>query len=93
LRRPATDTATMIGKRYNRLTVLSEAPAKKLRIMILCRCECGTEKVIEARQVLNGKTKSCSCLHSDISRTTYRKRNFVRTRTNPLDAIDEDIVG
>ena len=92
MRYPATDTAAMIGKRYNRLTVLSEAPAKKLRIMILCRCECGTEKVIEARQVLNGKTKSCSCLQSDISRTKYRKRNPIRNRNNPLDYIDEDII-
>lgn len=88
----ATDAADMIGKRYHRLTVLGKAPISKRRIMILCRCECGTEKIIEARQVLRGSTKSCGCLQRDMSRITYRKRNIVSKWANPLDAIDEDIL-
>lgn len=56
-----------IGKKYNRLTVLSEAPftfsangRKKYRL--LCRCDCGTEKPVALHQVIHGQTKSCGCL-------------------------------
>jgi hypothetical protein len=89
----ATDSAAMIGKRYHRLTVLGKAPNSNRRIMIFCRCECGTEKVIEARQVLRGSIKSCGCLQRDIAMVKYRKRNITIKRANPLDAIDEDIIG
>ena len=84
-----TDTAAMIGNRYNRLTVLSEAGVNVNRYkMVLCRCDCGTEKEIEARVVFKGTTKSCGCLQRDMSSATYRKRG----RGNSLDAIDEDII-
>ena len=89
----ATDSANMIGKCYHRLTVLGKAPISNRRIMILCRCECGTEKTIEASHVQKGKTKSCGCLQRDITRTTYRKRNIISKWANPLDDVDEDIIG
>jgi hypothetical protein len=82
----------MIGLRYNRLTVLSLAGIDNGRGMILCRCECGAEKVIEARRVRKGLTKSCGCLQRDMSRSRNRRWQMMRT-SNPLDFIDEDIVG
>jgi hypothetical protein len=82
----------MIGKRYHRLTVLCDAGIKNGRKMVLCRCECETEKQIEARLVFNGTTKSCGCLQRDISRTTYRKKSSISRRANPLDDADEDIL-
>lgn len=85
-----TDIAAMIGKRYNRLTVLSGAGVNVNRYkMVLCRCDCGAEKEIEARVVFKGITKSCGCLQRDMTAATYRKRG----RGNSLDAIDEDIIG
>jgi hypothetical protein len=81
----------MIGTKHNRLTVLSLAGIDNGRGMILCRCECGAEKVIEARRVRKGLTKSCGCLQRDISRSRNRRWQIMRN-LNPLDFIDEDIV-
>jgi len=88
----ATDTKSMMGKKYHRLTVLNDADTSKRQKMIVCRCECGKEKEIEARLVFHGKTKSCGCLQNDIARVGYRKRNPISKRANPLDQIDEDII-
>ena len=93
MRRP-TDIAAMIGKRYNRLIVLADAGINPSKYkIVLCRCDCGTEKTIEAGRVQKGKTKSCGCLQHDIAMVKYRKRNIAAKRANPLDAIDEDIIG
>ena len=81
----------MIGTKHNRLTVLSLAGIDNGRGMILCRCECGAEKVIEARRVRKGLTKSCGCLQRDMSRSRNRRWNIMRA-SSPLDRIDEDII-
>lgn len=82
----------MIGQKYNRLTVLSLAGIDRGRGMVLCRCACGAEKIIEARRVRKGLSKSCGCLQRDMSRSRHRRWHMMRN-SNPLDFIDEDIVG
>jgi hypothetical protein len=81
----------MIGLRYARLTVLGSAGIKNNRGMLLCRCECGAEKVIEARRVRKGLTKSCGCLSREISKSRHRRWNILRG-SSPLDSVDEDII-
>ena len=81
----------MIGTKHNRLTVLSWAATSRGRGMVLCRCDCGAEKVIEARRVRKGLTKSCGCLQRDISRSRHRRWNIMRA-SSPLDSVDEDII-
>ena len=81
----------MIGTKHGRLTVLSLAGTNKGRGMVLCRCDCGAEKVIEARRVRKGLTKSCGCLQRDMSRSRHRRWNIMRA-SSPLDRIDEDII-
>ena len=81
----------MIGLRYARLTVLSLAGSSRGRGMILCRCECGAEKVIEARRVRKGLTKSCGCLSREISKSRNRRWKILRG-SSPLDSVDEDII-
>ena len=81
----------MIGTKHNRLTVLSLAGIDKGRGMIRCRCECGAEKVIEARRVRKGLTKSCGCLSREMSKARYLQYRSYRN-SSPLDAIDEDII-
>ena len=81
----------MIGTKHNRLTVLSLAGIDKGRGMIRCRCECGAEKVIEARRVRKGLTKSCGCLSREISKSRHRRWNILRG-SSPLDSVDEDII-
>ena len=81
----------MIGLRYARLTVLSSAGTNRGRGMILCRCACGAEKIIEARRVRKGLTKSCGCLSREMSKSRHRRWNILRG-SSPLDSIDEDII-
>lgn len=59
----------MIGKTYGRLMVIDEADrqpnGKNLLRAFLCRCECGTEKIIAASNLSTGRTKSCGCLQRE----------------------------
>ena len=54
-------TEDNIGKKFNRLTVLSQFRRNK-RYFFLCRCDCGCEKEILVSSVKNGDAKSCGCL-------------------------------
>lgn len=52
----------LTGKRFGSLTVISQAKSSKSgRAMWLCRCDCGTEKIILGSSMIQGKTKSCGC--------------------------------
>lgn len=57
------------GRQFGKLTVMFEAApiddpsGKKLRAF-MCKCECGTDKVIRLAHLNHGKTKSCGCLAS-----------------------------
>ena len=41
----------------------------------ICKCECGTEKDITARQLKSGKTKSCGCLRRERAKL-FRNKCF-----------------
>ena len=56
----------LIGQKFNRLTVIDEAPSKRkpsgsIAIYWKCRCECGNEKIIEAANLKNNHSISCGC--------------------------------
>lgn len=52
-----------LGLRYGRLTVIAEAePARNHQRRWLCRCDCGTEKVVQGSNLQSGGTRSCGCL-------------------------------
>lgn len=50
-----------VGKKFNRLTILSIEEPKRGR-MAECQCECGATVNVKLSQVVNGHTKSCGCL-------------------------------
>ena len=58
----------LAGKRYGRLNVIADA-GRSLdgRVMWLCRCDCGSEKVIRGSDIKIGKTLSCGCLAAEVS--------------------------
>lgn len=61
----------LIGKRFGRLSVISESENKNGRTAWLCKCDCGNYKVICSKVLINGQTKSCGC----ISREKVKARN------------------
>jgi len=67
-----------IGKKYNRLTIISyiyrkefftvkKSGLKKKQYMYFyrCKCDCGKEKIVSLNGLLNGHIKSCGCLHKE----------------------------
>ena len=54
----------LIGKRFNRLTVLEYLEQSKWR----CRCDCGKEVITYGKYLKSGKVKSCGCFRNEQSR-------------------------
>lgn len=55
-----------IGDRFERLVVLARAenglaPGTRW----LCKCDCGSEKVVSKQNLTQGQVKSCGCLHRE----------------------------
>ena len=68
------------GQVYGRLTVIGRAEDDALRNKRwLCRCECGTEKVLPASSFVYGGTKSCGCYN--IERLKELKRTHGESKT------------
>ena len=57
----------LLGQKFNRLLVINtaEPQGKNKRIAWVCRCDCGTEKIIRAENLKNGDAKSCGCLNNE----------------------------
>jgi hypothetical protein len=81
------------GKRYGRLTVIEVTKPKFLpcgqrETQYLCKCDCGTEKIISYHDMSRGRTSSCGCLRKEGPHTThgkthdriYRIYNAMKTR-------------
>lgn len=54
------------GQKFGRLTVLKFAYIKNGNTYWNCICECGNEKIVSAKNIKHGKTKSCGCYFSEI---------------------------
>lgn len=65
------------GMRFGRLVALGYVGQNHRNScsIWLCRCDCGTEKIIESRSLLFGNSQSCGCLHRDISAAVCKRRN------------------
>lgn len=56
----------LVSKRFERLLVIGIAGRDKNgRVTWLCRCNCGVEKVIDSRHLVNNATRSCGCLNKE----------------------------
>lgn len=68
--------AINIGDKFERWTVIDYAQSNKHRAkMWMCRCDCGTERIVSANSLKNGASKSCGCYHSDIMKDVGHKAN------------------
>lgn len=64
----------LTGKRFGRLTVLEWIPSARGNARWLCRCDCGTEKVVNGKSLRNGHSKSCGCYQRE--EVSQRMRNL-----------------
>ena len=90
------DKLNLIGHKFNRLIVISEAPSNKRgRSVWLCRCDCGQSKFILGNSLMMNLVKSCGCLNNEkraerffihgMSGTKEHKswKNMIQRCTNP----------
>lgn len=76
---------SLVGQRFERWTVLSRVERTKNRATrYLCRCDCGTERLVFASNLQRGLTKSCGCLNLEVlsvrSTTHGQSRTGKRTK-------------
>ena len=69
----------LTGFRYGRLLVISKS-SEKLNDLIAwdCLCDCGRKKTATVKNLRNGSTKSCGCLHIE------RAMKHVRSNERPI---------
>lgn len=75
----------LIGHKFGRWTVLDVAddrisPSGEAQKMLLCKCECGTVKSVNMKNLMRGLTKSCGCLalEKSIERSTKHGKSNTR---------------
>ncbi len=74
---------TIVGQRFHRLTVYSLAGYIHTRQQIsywLCRCDCGTFRIIARPKLQRGYTKSCGCYIAEIRGLATRTHRMTNTR-------------
>jgi hypothetical protein len=64
--------ADLMGKRFGRLVAVECIGPVGSSIAWRFLCDCGNEKIAAGTNATSGKTKSCGCLHSEVSRAHAR---------------------
>lgn len=77
-----TKMISLTGKRFGKLLVLERAESSNSgRTRWRCKCDCGSETIVDGFLLRNGKTKSCGCLK-------YSKRNgYINEKNKRLHSI------
>ena len=66
----------LINQRFGKLIVIKEAGIRKGHALCLCQCDCGKQKIVQGRLLVQAKTKSCGCLnHGDT--TPKRTKEYI----------------
>lgn len=77
------DRTSLIGKKFDRLLVLSYAGDEHIgsdnNSRWVCRCDCGNEIIVGSWKLKSGHTKSCGCYQSEKSRKRMITNNPMKT--------------
>lgn len=78
----------LTGKRFGRLQVLSFKEKHGKVHYWNCRCDCGKEVVVNGYSMIYGNSRSCGCLHDELSRERLKKQatkhGLCRTRLSSI---------
>lgn len=67
------------GRRFGRLTVIEICGRDKYgKVQYRCVCDCGNEKQVLGRHLLNGSCKSCGCLNLDVKREKSKYKGLAQ---------------
>lgn len=65
----------MVGRRFGRLTVISRHPGVTPAQWVV-RCECGTERIADGKNLRSGNTQSCGCRRTETSTRRLTKHGL-----------------
>ena len=81
----------LIGQKFGRLLVLEKGKKDKAQHQYyICKCDCGNVCEINSDNLRRGLTKSCGCLHSEITHKNTFK-DITGQKFGKLTAIDYEI--
>ena len=69
----------MVGKKFDRWTVLERRgnTDHDCHSLWLCRCDCGTTRLVRGSHLTRGKSKSCGCLRIEVTRKHGMSRTLL----------------
>ncbi len=80
----------MTGERWGRWLVLELAHCEHSGAYWLCRCDCGTVKVVSGMALRSGESQSCRCLSNELrtkhGQAGYRNKTSYRPATKEYNA-------
>jgi hypothetical protein len=80
-----------VMEKYNMLTIIKKVddlilPSGQKNKAFLCKCDCGTEKIIRKLHLIRGKIKSCGCKNRNKNGLSYhplyKVLQAIKLRTN-----------
>ena len=86
-----------VGAKFGRWTVLDtdllnpNSKAKQKVKYALCRCECGTERLVEYPRLYQGRSNSCGCIRKErVQKMNWEKGNIpINTKCGYLSVIED----
>ena len=79
----------MVGKKFNRLTILEEVGVnKRNQRMFRCLCDCGNECIAEGYEIRSGRKKSCGCIKNE-EKVENRKAEIIGKKFGRLLVVKE----
>ncbi len=71
----------LTGQKFGKLTAIKDVGRNKShKVLWLCKCECGNDKIINASSLRNGYTLSCGCLQKERAREGKTTHGMEGTR-------------
>lgn len=70
------DPQDYVGKKYNRLFIISFSHTKDYRKHMFVRCDCGKELTVPLSSILSEHNKSCGCLSRELSSERGKTSNL-----------------
>lgn len=91
----------LTGQKFGRLTVIRRVENKGKKVMWLCKCDCGGEKIAGGRVMRRGQLKTCGCFDKEriikgggsAGNKLYRLRSYMITRCYNKKAINYKYYG
>lgn len=78
------------GQKFGRWTVISKIDSENKKVSrYLCKCDCGTLRVVIASSLKNGTSKSCGCLKVETAAKQSFKHGYSR---HPLYHVLSDMI-